>query len=114
MKVKNMIGKFQRLGAKAKPAIVQSVTAVSFMGASAYVSAATAPTTPGTLGYTIYDLFINKIYGSGGGYAAGVLMLLWAFTKVKGDWREAAYIGVGATGVLLIPSIATALGAVVN
>ena len=54
---------------------------VFFVGmfCSLAASAATAPTSSATLGYQIYDLVFLKIYGSGGGYAAGVLMLFWAF-----------------------------------
>lgn len=96
-----------------KQGLVTAVAFLSTMLMASVATAATAPTSTTTLGYQIYDIFFNDIYGSGGGYAAGVLMLFWAATKIKGDWREAAYIGGGATMVLAIPTIATALGSTV-
>jgi hypothetical protein len=100
--------------------IVHSInmrTGIFFAGLFASVSAtaATAPAAAlsGTLGYQIYNLVFVNIYGSGGGYAAGVLMLFWAFSRIKADWKEAAYIGIGASGIIALPTIATALGAIV-
>lgn len=91
----------------------KALVAVGALAASSIATAATAPTASATIGYTIYDLVFNQFYGSGGGYLAGALMLFWAFTKIKSEWREAAFIGIGGTGVLALPAIATALGAVV-
>jgi len=96
-----------------KQGLLTALAFLSSMLMASVAAAATAPTTTTTLGYQIYDIFFNDIYGSGGGYAAGVLMLFWAATKIKGDWREAAYIGAGGTIVLAIPALATALGATV-
>lgn len=103
----------KELFSKPKQMAQKTAVFITTMFLASFAAAATAPTSSATLGYIIYDLFFNKIYGSGGGYAAGVLMLFWAATKIKADWREAAYIAGGGTFVLGLPAFATALGSVV-